>query len=111
MKERDFDNSDDFDVEFETPDHDCPLSDLVVGLSMMPKPMGFIWNIDKIEKFLITRGYKILERYSESTGEAYKVAVKPGVSCIPSDNRSNLRNVFDEEVEDILLKWLVNLDK
>lgn len=42
MKERNFDNSDDFDVEFETPDHDCPLSDLVVGLSMMPKPMGFI---------------------------------------------------------------------
>ena len=103
----DFEERDEFDFEL---DHDCPLTDIVIGMSMIPKPFGFIWNLEKIEKFLITRGYKILERYSDDN-KSYKVAVKPDSSYIPSENCSNLRKVFENEVEDILLEWLTNLNK
>lgn len=104
MKEEQFKNFMENDDE-----EGCPFVDVLASLTLMPKPFGIIWDDDKIENFLEKRGYKIIERFSEFTGESYKVAVKKDDSYIPEDDCSNLSKVFSSEVQDILSNWLLKL--
>lgn len=86
---------------------DCPLTDLVISNMMMSKPFGMNWDYDKMKEFLVKKGYKIITRYSDFREVEYEVAIKPGSSYIPEDDFSNIREIFDQEVQDILLNWLL----
>lgn len=106
-EEDNFEEQDD-DFEFEPEDlPDCPLTDLVISNMMMSKPFGVSWDYDKMKEFLQKRGYKIITRYSDSREIEYEVAIKPGSSYIPEDDFSNIKSIFDSEVQDILLNWLL----
>ena len=94
--------------EFYQEDEDCPYSHIFLSLLTMPKPLGFVWNLEDIEEFLKKRGYKIIER-KNSDGEDIKIAVKPSDSCIPGDETSNLREVFYQDVKKIILSWLLKI--
>lgn len=90
-------------------EEDCPYSHIFMSLLTMSKPIGFIWeDIDIIENFLKKRGYKIIER-TNSKGNNIKIAVKPSDSCIPNDEFSNLREVFNQDVQNIILSWLLKI--
>ena len=105
--ENDYLNDDpDFD---ELPD--CPLTEILLNSMVMPKPLGYVFPQEKMEEFLKQRGYKIIKRYSEAREQDYNVAVKSGSSSIPEDDYSNVREVFDGEVQDILLSWLLKIGK
>lgn len=101
-----FEEQDDFDFEPEDLP-DCLLTDLVISNMMMSKPFGMNWDYDKMKEFLVKKGYKIITRYSDSREVEYEVAIKPGSSYIPEDDFSNIREIFDQEVQDILLNWLL----
>jgi hypothetical protein len=60
-----------------------------------------------IEKFLQAKGYKIVER-TDDDGEVYTVPVKIGSKIIP-DRRDSLRRIFDQEVQETLINWLISL--
>lgn len=90
---------------------DCPLTDVLLNSLVMPKPLGYMFPQEKMEEFLKNRGYRIIKRYSESRGQDYNVAVKAGSSSIPEDDYSNVREIFDNEVQDILLSWLLKIGK
>lgn len=102
---------DDGDDYMEDPEDICSMSGFIFNLMKMPKPLGFFAPQEKMEEFLKARGYKMIKRYSDSKEEEYTVAIKPGTSYIPEDNFSNVREVFDGEVQDILLKWLLRIGK
>lgn len=94
--------------EFEPEDlPDCPLTDLVISSLVMSKPFGMNWSFDKMKGFLKKRGYKIITRYSDSREIEYEVAIKPKSSFIPEDDFSNIKDVFESEVQDLLLNWLL----
>lgn len=101
----DFEPDDDFGIEH------CSMSELIFNFMKMPKPLGFFMPQEKMEEFLKVRGYKIIKRYSDSHEEEYSVAIKPGSSYIPENDYSNVREVFDEQVQEILLKWLLKIGK
>ena len=97
------DNFDDFDEE------DCPYSHMFLSLLTMPKPFGYyVWDLETIEEFLKKRGYKIIE-HKNSEGEEIKIAIKPTDSRIPDLDYSNLRDVFYEDVQKIILNWLLKI--
>lgn len=96
-------NNETFD-DFE--DEGCPLAEMAISLGMLDKPFGMMWPEDKMERFLKNRGYMIIERFSDMTGGTYDVAVKADSTYIPEDERSNVREVFISEVQDIILGWL-----
>lgn len=99
--------------EFED-DHneeDCPIIGAVLGAMLSSKPFGLTWDDENISKFLKQRGYKILTRHDEENDRDYKVAVKPGESKISSDGFSNLRDIFDRELQEIILNWLIKISK
>lgn len=93
------------------PEDFCHMSGIFFELMKMPKPLGFIMPQEKMEDFLKARGYKIISRFSDNRNEEYNVAIKPGSSYIPENDYSNVREVFDGEVQDILLKWLLKVGK
>ena len=97
---------DDFDFEPEDlPDY--PLTDLVISNMMMSKPFGIHWDYDKMKEFLVQLGYKIITRYSDRREVEYEVAIKPNSSFIPEDDFSNIKEMFDSEVQDIMIGWLL----
>lgn len=89
----------------------CHMSSFIFNLLRMPKPLGYLMPQEKMENFLRERGYKIIKRYSDSQEDEYSVVIKPGSSYIPDTDYSNVREVFDEEVQDILLRWLLKIGK
>ena len=108
-----YDDPDEFgDEDFDPQDilDSCHMSGLFINMLQMPKPFGFLMPQDKMESFLKERGYKIIKRGGDE-GKEYSVAVKPGSTSIPEDNYSNIREVFDGEVQEILLKWLLKIGK
>lgn len=103
----DFDEQED-DFDFEPEDlPDCPLTDLVISNMMMSKPFGMHWDYDKMKEFLVKLGYKIITRYSNRREVEYEVAIKPNSSFIPEDDFSNIKEMFDLEVQDIMIGWLL----
>ena len=96
---------------------DDGLSDIVTSFIggedffSVSKPFGILWLDENMEKFLKFRGYKILNKHDKETDCDYKVAVKPGDSYIPDEGYSNIREMFDIEVQDVLLSWLMKNGK
>ena len=89
-------------------DDNCPYLDLITTLLLQDKPLGIMWTLDKMLLFLKARGYKLLER-KDSSGNEYMVAVNPSDSSIPDTGRSNIKEVFDSEMQEILLKWVLKI--
>lgn len=106
----DTDPGEDEEINFEGIEG-CHMSSFIFNLLKMPKPLGYLMPQEKMENFLRERGYKIIKRYSDSQEDEYSVVIKPGSSYIPDTDYSNVREVFDEEVQDILLKWLLKIGK
>lgn len=90
---------------------DCPYLDILASIAMNDKPFGFLWPKDKIVMFLKARGYKILVRKDKDTGEEYEVAVKSDSDSIPNDGHGNMKETFDSEMQDIILKWVLRIAK
>lgn len=88
---------------------ECPYGDLMMALMFQSRPFGFMWTKDKIVEFLKARGYKILSRKNRDTGEEYDIAVKTESSSIPDSGESNIKEVFDSEMQDILIKWVLKI--
>ena len=101
------------DDEFDPQDifESCHMSGIFADMLRMPKPFGFFMPQEKMEAFLKERGYKIIKRSSGEDGEEISTAVKSGSTSIPEGDYSNIREVFDGEVQDILLKWLLKVGK
>ena len=89
-------------------DDNCPYLDLITTLLLQDKPLGIMWTLDKMLLFLKARGYKLLER-KDSSGNEYVIAVNPSDSSIPDTGRSNIKEVFDSEMQEILLKWVLKI--
>lgn len=90
-------------------EENCPYAEALTSMAFLPKPFGVVWPKEKIEKFLRGRGYKIIERFDEEEEEEYTVAIKPGQKKIPDE--SNLLSVFEDELQEILIAWLLRLGK
>lgn len=89
------------------PEDECPLAkNAVMSLAGLPKPFGLPWKRDKIIEFLEKKGYDIIERETDMR-ETYFVAVKPGEDYIPQED--NLLSTFQDEIQDILINWLLTL--
>lgn len=104
---------DDFNL-FEDEDNEpCPVFDAVCSIMALPKPFGFLWeNDEKLIKFLEKRGYRVLQRQiknKEGKKENISIAVKPDSTNIPDLDYSNIREVFQEECQDIILNWLLKI--
>lgn len=90
---------------------DCPYLNILASIAMNDKPFGFLWPKDKVKEFLKERGYKILSRKNKDTGEEYEVAVKSDSGSIPNDGHENIKETFDSEIQDIILKWVLRIAK
>ena len=116
------DDDEDMDIEFlpdwvDDPDQspedgdseeDCPYLGILTALTLQDKPLGIMWTVDKMMEFLKARGYKLLERKG-TDGNEYFIALKPSDSSIPDSGHSNIKEVFDNEVQDILMKWILKI--
>lgn len=96
---------------FDDEDNGNSLIDTLLALTVMPKPFGVTWSLDQMRGFLKARGYRVLERFDEETENEYYVAVKKNESRIPDDGKGNIVDVFANEVQNILLKWLLKIGK
>ena len=106
-----------YDDEDDGVDNDlepCYMFNAISAIMAMDKPFGILFDIDKIEKFLISRGYKIVDKYFSHINDSIKVATKDDPDNIPDSTegaRYHIRAVFANEVQDILLKWLLKIGK
>jgi hypothetical protein len=88
---------------------DSALLETMITLSLMPRPFGMTWSREQMTWFLKKRGYKVLERYSEEADTKYYVAVKKDTTKIPDDGSNNLVEVFADEIQSILMSWLLKI--
>lgn len=82
-----------------------------IGESLVSKPFGILWYDENMEEFLKKLGYKIITRKDPETDREYNIAVKPNDPSISDEGYSNVRDVFDNEVQKILLGWLLKISK
>jgi len=103
----------DYNVDFypDLEEEDCPYMSLMASIALNDKPFGILWPKDKIQEFLKARGYKILSRKNKDTNEEYEIAVKSNSDSIPDDGHSNIKETFDSEMQDIILKWVLRIAK
>lgn len=94
---------------FDSDGENCPYLDILASIAMNDKPFGFLWPKEKVREFLKARRYKILVRKDKDTGEEYEVAVKSDSGSIPNDRRGNMKETFDSEMQDIILKWVLRI--
>lgn len=107
------DNSEDveFIPDFDENDDDCPYLSIIASIALNDKPFGILWPTDKMKEFLKSRGYRILNRKNKDTNEDYELAIKPNSNSIPDDGHSNMKEAFDSEMQDIILKWVLRIAK
>lgn len=86
----------------------CEIYEAVMKAIFISRPLGILWDDDLIENFLVSKGFKMIERIDED-GEVFSVPVKPGAKIIP-DRRDSLRRTFDREIQKTLLKWLLKVE-
>lgn len=108
MNDNNRDMDRDFDDNFMS-DDECPAIKNIYRFLFLPKPFGMLWSFKNMEDFLKHRGYRIIERVDED-GNSIDVAVKRGDSYIPDATRTNIVDLFEEELQLVLLKWLKTLD-
>lgn len=103
------------DYDDDIPNEACWMFDTISALMAMDKPFGIIFDVPKIEKFLKARGYNIFDKYFSHINDSIKVAIKGDdpdiVPDTPEGAKKHIRAVFAEEVQDILLKWLLKIGK
>ena len=93
---------------------EVPFGDIFLSLfsiiadTFANKPFNMNWEEEKVEYFLTKLGYKIISRNNKD-GNPVKFAVKPDNPHIPDDESGNLMSVFNSEVQDILIKYLLKL--
>lgn len=87
----------------------CPSVSMFVSLLTMDKPFGILWSRDNQVTFLKKLGYKIIEVNKDITEYDILVAVKPDSEIIPDMNRDNIEETFSNEVQGILLNWLLKI--
>ena len=112
--EEEFEFYPDFDMgdgDVNNEEEDCPYLGIITALALQDKPFGFLWPKDKMTEFLKARGYKILDRKNKDTNEEYSIAVSSNSSSIPDEGRSNIKEAFDSEMQDIILKWVLRIAK
>ena len=82
----------------------------------MPKPFGMMFPYEKEKEFLEKRGYEVKElKCSTSVNPlgVMRIAIKKGTKINKKDTdeleKHYTSRVFVEEVQDIILKWLLKL--
>lgn len=109
------DDSEGYDDYDDIPNEACWMFDTISALMAMDKPFGIIFDVPKIEKFLKARGYNIFDKYFSHIDDSIKIAIKGDdpdiVPDTPEGTKKHIRAVFAEEVQDILLKWLLKIGK
>lgn len=107
-----FDDSDD-DPD---PEEACWMFKSIAALMSIPKPFGTMFSYEQEKDFLEKRGYRVEEiKCSEEQNPTgfLRIAVKKGKRI----NKTNLEGlsqysigqVFIEEVQSIILKWLLKI--
>ena len=103
-------NTDFDDNEIDSVEELCPSVSMFVSLLTMDKPFGIIWSREHQIYFLKKLGYKIIESNKDNTDyPPIQVAVKADSDMIPDINNSNIEEVFSDEVQKILLNWLLKI--
>lgn len=92
-------------------DDECPYGNMLMALAFQDKPFGILWSKDKVFEFLKARGYKLLDRKNKETGEEYTIAVKSGSPNIPDSGYGNTKETFNNEIQDIIMKWILRIAK
>lgn len=84
----------------------------LMGGDSEDKPFGFYWEDEEMKSFLESRGYRIatFPPSSDDEEEIY-VAYKKGDKLAPEPDPFSLRDTFNKEVKNILLKWLLKIGK
>lgn len=100
--------NDDIDF-FPNDDENCPYMDILAAMILTNKPFGIMWTNEKMVEFLKARRYRIVSKKEANGGEEYLVAAKVSDSSIPDVDHSNIKEVFDFEVMDIISKWLLKI--
>lgn len=90
---------------------DNGFSELLYQMMFVPKPFGMVWKYDNMIDFLKFKGYKVIERIDEETGRTNDVAVKSGAKYIPDATKSNILEVFEDELQKTLLNWLKKISE
>ena len=106
-------DADDIFDDFEVPET-CYMFDAISSLIAIDKPFGMLFSSEKVEKFLVSRGYQIVDKYFSHVDDAIKVATKSDPNDIPDSPEGTkyyYRNVFSEEVQEIILSWLLKISK
>lgn len=103
-------DTDDFD------DEPCWMFKSIASLMGMPKPFGMMFPYEKEKEFLEKRGYEVKElKCSTSVNPlgVMRIAIKKGTKINKKDTaeleKHYVSQVFVEEVQDIILKWLLKL--
>ena len=89
----------------------CPWYEMLSRLIMCPKPFGMPWSRDQMCDFLKRRGYRIVNKFNEKKRESFPVVVRPDSESIPELEETNLGDIFATEIQNIILNWLVDLDR
>lgn len=72
------------------------------------RPFGLTWEEDEMISFLVKRGFTTATVIGEDGAE--EVVYKPG-DKIPEPDPFQIKDVFDKEVREIILKWLLKIGK
>lgn len=72
------------------------------------RPFNMDWDINLIEKFLVDCGYSIAEKTDNEDRCGYRVAFKDPKEIKDADC-CNYSEVFQKEVQQILLRWLLRI--
>lgn len=108
------DEYDDDDEEFDDIPEACYMFDAISTMISIDKPFGMLFDVDKIEKFLVSRGYKIADKFFSHINGSIRIATKDDPSSVedsPEGAKNHVRAVFSNEVQDIILKWLLKIGK
>jgi len=112
------DDDPDFDPDFDNDEvsgEACWMFDTISALVAMDKPFGMLFDMPKIEKFLKARGYFIHDKYFSHINDSIKIAIKSDdpdtVPDTQEGSKLHVRAVFAEEVQEIILKWLLKIGK
>lgn len=89
-------------------EENCPLAEMTLMLTLMSRPFGMDWPEDKMIKFLKARGYTIVNRFNENTMLEYCIAVPKDSDFIDEPGKSNIKQTFISEMQDIILEKLLN---
>lgn len=92
----------------------CPFVDSMMEVMLSDRPFNINWDMDKIEDFLKKRGYSVISN-KPKRGRSFKVAYNEDKGISEKDAKEllvgNLSSVFSNEIQDILLKWLLKIGK